>query len=136
MADYIGMARSNYFRVKDPQAFKALCERFNLELITQQDQQHGLLHGWLNENGGIPDFEPDADGGDGEEVDFMGELAEQLEPGWVAVAQEIGYEKMCYLNGYAVAVNSEGKQVEVAIQDVFQAARKAGLGELMTGAEY
>ena len=136
MADYIGMARSNYFRVRDPEAFAAFCERFNLTVITQQDQQHGELHGWMNEDGGIPDFDPDADGGDGEEVDFIGTLAEHLEPGWVAIAQEIGYEKMRYLNGYAVAVNSEGKQVEVVLQDIFQAARNAGLGDLMTGAEY
>ena len=37
---------------------------------------------------------------------------------------EIGHEKTCYLGGYAVAINSEGRQVSISLYDIYKLAQK------------
>lgn len=152
MANYEGYARSSYFKVKDPDAFKQLCRRWNLTAIEKEFPEHGLLHGFMEEDGnGLPDdrisdayidevlpLEDQEEAlrrNDEADYDFLGELAEHLEPGWVAVLEEVGHEKLRYLNAYTRAVNSKGETRELGMAQAFQPLT-AELGEFVTEALY
>lgn len=135
MADYIAQARSNYFKVKNEEQFRKFCERYGVEIIQSLpegkdgSQQFGFL---LYES--LPTGRTD-DGDEWIETDFIRELSEQLAEGEVAVVMEIGFEKMRYLNGYACAVNSKGKTVEIGLGEIYQRAKRT-FGVLPTEAEY
>jgi hypothetical protein len=135
MATYIASARSNYFKVKDAALFQKFCRQYGLEIIEpspdakNEERRYGFL---------IYDSLPAGRSDDSDgwiPTDFIQELAEQLAPGEVAVVMEVGSEKMRYLNGYACAVNSRGKTVELNLNQIYQQAKQR-FGILPTTAEY
>lgn len=130
--DCITMARSNYFKVKDPAAFKAFCDRMNCELI--QDRDNPDLYGFVCE-GGIPSYVWDEEADDEVDVDFVNELAKQLAPGAVAIYMEVGYEGHRSVGGIAVAVNSEGQTRNVDLCAIYELAEELTDGEI-TPCEY
>lgn len=134
MADYIGRYRSNYFAVKDREAFEQFCKRFNLERIT--DDKDKSLVGFLDSgfNGSIPVSIYNEEQDDNEDIDFLAELSTHLAPGHVAIVKEVGYEKMRYLVGLAFAVNSAGEQVKIDLYDIYEKAKP--LGKHITACEY
>lgn len=129
MANYYASARSNYFRVKDAEAFKAWAESRNLEVWDRTEEKDGRfgicpLNG---DDGGWPNcfYDEDAD----EYVDFelAAELGEHLAEGEVAILSEVGAEKLRYLNAYAVAVNWKGETKYVHLDDaIMEEAKKLG----------
>lgn len=135
MANYTAYFRSNYFAVKDVAQFQTFCTAFQLELITTTEDNQ-TLYGFLNEDseGGIPvtRFREATD--DGEEADFMSELAAHLLDDYVAIVMEIGYEKMRYLSGSAYAVNAKGEMMSVELDEIYE--RSASLGRKGTSCSY
>ena len=129
MANYVPFMRSNYFKVKDPQAFEAFCKKWDLELIKTPDPQdpQGQLFGCVN-NGetGLPCGYYDKEKDEFVEEDFMKTLSGHLCEGWVAVVREVGYEKMRYLVGFTVAVNSAGRSCVVDLDAIYDRARRLG----------
>lgn len=124
MANYYGNARSNYFKVKDVEAFKKeFIDKINgLEFI-----ENNVGVGFLvteNDCGGIPCCMVDPKDPDNiKDIDLAEELSKHLADGEVAIYQEVGAEKLRYLTGYAVAVNSKGETVTVSISDIYQMAK-------------
>lgn len=123
MANYYGVGRTNYFAVKDGEAFKADMAALPVEVITREDENGETLYGFMDAN-------PDGAGLDwsrfieledenGEpfhtdiDIDWTGLLASHLKDGWVAIIMETGAEKYRYMMGYAIAVNSKGETREV-----------------------
>ncbi len=134
MADYQAFARSNYFAVKDPEAFKRFVEGCGATLLTKTHRNF-TTYGFYAD--GIPDLEdPDVvNDVDYESVaSFMAELSNYLAEDWVAVVIEIGHEAVHYAIGLAVAVNSEGEVLYLSLDDIFDKA--CNLGEHITYAEY
>lgn len=138
MANYYGTARTNYFRVKDADAFNKWIEQFSgLETIVHETQGTvGILF-----DDGVPNYrcktEKDSEGNEQEveiEVDFMDELAEHLADDEVAVLQEAGAEKMRYINGYAIAINNKKETKQINLDDIYVFAKE--LGKNITRAEY
>lgn len=135
MANYIGLARSNYFAVRDEKKWEAFCERFELEPITSHHTGTGkVLRGFICQGNGIPTDIYDEARDTWIEIDFAAELSEQIEPGWVAIIQEIGYEKMRYLIGFAIAINHQNEQTQINLGNIYEDAD--WLGEFVTTAEY
>jgi hypothetical protein len=132
LADYIAIARSNYFYVKDRAAFNEFCQDNNLEVI--EDSETGQV-GFLRD-GSVPRAANVA-GPDGlfREQGFYGALATHLKKGSVAIVMEVGSEKFRYLNGYAVAVNSKGKTVEINLDEIYGRAKRLTSCEI-TSCEY
>jgi hypothetical protein len=106
MANYYATARSNYFKVKDLEAFKNWCRSLEIEPIDgdPDDDKTGLV--------AMISATPDGDGWPGcrvnenDEVvgiDLAAEFAAHLEDGWVAVLMEAGSEKSRYVAGWALA---------------------------------
>ena len=134
VANYVSQTRTNYFKVKDPEAFKAWCKTWITDMdVVPGSGEDGELYTIL-----IPGSPPDARRDDPEtewfEADFIEELAEHLEEEWVAVIMQIGHEKQRYVGGYAVAINSRGDHQTVNLDDIYVTAKE--LGEHITRAEY
>jgi hypothetical protein len=133
MANYIAMARSNYFRVKDVEAFK---KRFHgmqdMEVIEDSEGGVGLMcngeSAWPSD---LWDDEKDEYVG----YDFIEDLRTHLADGETCVLFEIGYEKMRYLVGVAFAFQNKGELLQTTLQQIYDEAEKH-FGKRPTPAEY
>jgi hypothetical protein len=134
MANYYGSSRSNYFKVKDNGKFEEFIDSMSLELIEDNVGRVGFLVN--DESGGIPYERYDEETDDYVEVDFDKELASHLQEDQVAIYQEVGAEKLRYLTGYSVAVNSKGEKATVSINDIYNIAEKELGGKDITLCEY
>lgn len=133
MANYVEIARSNYFHVKSVEAFKAFMNAFHG--ITVIDNGSGQVGFYSQE--GIPGWM--CDNGDGEEteIDFLHELSLHLQDGEVAIVTASGSEAMRYVSGYAVAVNNKGESRAVNIDAIYGLARElTNRPDDITRAEY
>lgn len=125
MANYISFSRSSYFKVKNEDDFKKFCDKWGVELISKEFNKE-TLYGFLGKDeGGIPAFYYDqkTDEWIDDQDGFIKDLSELLHPDWVAVIQEIGYEKMRYLVGYSLMIDSEGNTTVVNIDDIYKKVR-------------
>lgn len=129
MANYYASARSNYFRVKDIEAFEAAMHP-GIEVSYEGHVPDGhtpepgtriclLCHG----DGGWPSqIDSDPEDMDSELVDWdvLDAVAPHLTPGEWCVIQETGSDKLRYLIGYSRAINSKGQHITVNINDIFK----------------
>jgi len=119
MANYQGAARTNYFNVKDESAFRAWAAKFGLKVI-ESDGLLGLLPGDYADDGTFSVFDKEQD----DSLDICDEIAAHLADDSVAVVMEAGHEKLCYISGWAVAINSAGERVQIVLDDIYEAAAK------------
>ena len=142
MANYYASSRSNYFKVKDVDAFKKFCNKWGVEYIehvTEYSRKEGVpdktdgLVGFLGsdgDDGALPSSAmlTDADTGEEKELtqdDFFYELSTHLEKGQVAILMEAGAEKLRYINGWAIAITDKNKQVVVSLNDIYDLVRRS-----------
>jgi hypothetical protein len=116
MADWCGSSRSNYFKVKDQAAFKAWLSDIGDVSILQQKDDYFAVAG--DSFGGWPTHRGD----DCEPFDFAEELSGFLADNEIAVLIETGAEKLRYITGVAVAVDSRGKRTEIHLSDIYTQA--------------
>ncbi|MGD9697562.1 hypothetical protein [Acinetobacter sp.] len=141
MANYYASARSNYFAVKSEDDFKAFCERWNLEYISRKNHDDRILHGFLvtEGDGNLPIYlEVTNDDGTKEEIgfdQFVDELAEMLPDDEVAIIMEVGNEKLRYLAGFAMAINSKKKHIMVDLNTIYDLVEVA-TSKAVTRCEY
>jgi len=136
MANYYGQARTNYFLVKDAEAFKTEMANYPVNVIEQK----------IGEETGYGILDEDADGGGlpwslfNEDTDEYDDLVweviigQHLKDGEVCVLMETGAEKYRYLSGWAIAFNNKGETRRVDITDIYNLAKELGTG--ITPAEY
>lgn len=135
MANYYGNSRSNYFKVKDKEKFKNFLDlMYDMEYIEDSEGRVGFLVS--GEGGSIPCEIWDENADEYVELDFDRLLAQHLQDGEVAIYQEVGAEKLRYLVGYSIAVNSKGERVAVSINDIYRLAQEELGGENITLCEY
>lgn len=137
MADYQGKARSNYFLLRDAAARSALADfaaATDMELITTDDNplRAGLISN--SPNGSWPSSITVEESEETIDVEVPAHVSQWLAEGSVAIFMEIGAEKMRYLSGYAVAINSRGEEHAVSLSDIYE--RAAHLGSDVTQAAY
>lgn len=136
MSNYTAFCRTNYFRVRDPQAFREAMDALG-NITVHGDGEDGVC---LTDNdpdgGGWPTWTMDEDGNE-QEIDLPGIVAAHLAEGDVAVFMEIGWEKLRYLVGCAVAINAQGQRCHVSLDDIYRKAQRlVGRGGQVTRAEY
>lgn len=120
MANYNACCRSNYFKVKDKEKFKTFLQQLDLELIQDAEvKQVGFMT-----QAGLPSSFYDEEKAEDVEINFIDKLSKHLADDEVAIVMEVGYEKMRYLNGYAVAVNSKGEKFEISLGHINNLAAK------------
>ena len=126
MADWYGTCRSNYFRVKDFDAFKAMLEAYEAKLIKNTD---GLV-GFISEDffGSIPSRYIDGDedeGIDEENLSILDEIAEHLADNQVCIVMEAGAEKARFITGQAIAIAWNGETTRISLSDIYKEAQEA-----------
>ena len=143
MANYVGTARTNYFRVSDPAAFAAFLAKWGLQQLDGANGRVGFTTSdWSD--GGWPS-EPTPEWGEVQEPplacdeyagpELVADLAGLLVPGEVAVGLEVGSEKLCYLVSDAWAVNATGETRSLSLEE--EIMRRAGeLGQVVTDPTY
>jgi hypothetical protein len=139
MANYYGQARSNYFAVKDPEAFTTEMQKYPVKLITQETDGK-TLYGFLDkdDDGGanIWSYYGETEDGDGDyqDIEWTEVFKRHLVDGWVAILMESGAEKYRYIGGLASAYNNKGEVKTIMLYDIYELAK--GLGEHITEATY
>lgn len=139
MANYCGVARTNYVTVDDVEGLKKALEPWPIKVITNAAGQVGFL-----------DDDPDGCGwpswacdDDGNELDL--DVAEVIMPfvkeGEVLVLKESGHEKMQYVTGWSTAWVRRGNDVQyvqLSLNDIYRlAADKFGVAKKsISAAEY
>ena len=129
MADWYGTARSNYFKVRDNEAFKVFMQDLS-SMITEYNDADNTW--WIRAddygNGGFDwtiydeDFEPD------DSVNAMDEFASHLQEGEVAIFLEAGAEKLRYITGNALSIAWTGEITEINLADIYEfVAEKHGV---------
>lgn len=131
MANYIGTARTNYFRVKDVEYFKNSVKNYEVTVI-EKDGKVGLIDtSWY----GHFEFyllDEVTDTYD-QSTDLVKLVSKQLVDEEVAIFISAGAEKQVYLAGYSLAVNSKNKRVNIDLDDIYGLAKT--LGKNITRAE-
>ena len=114
MANFYGNCRSNYVRAKNPKRLKQILEEYDVNIIEQ-----GELIGFVSTcEGGMPYHnELACDICDDQRIPKL--LAE----GETFIMLEIGSEKERYYIGYAVAVNHDGRQCHVNLNEIYSRAK-------------
>lgn len=138
MANYEEAARTNYFRVKDRAAFDKDFETIPYVEVWNKpgDPQMvavGADDGWPSYR--IIEDDHSSDWYEGEDIDIADVISKHLPEGEVAVVMASGREKLRYVTGYAIAVDHTGRQVTIALNDIYDLAKKE-FGVTPTFAEY
>jgi len=139
MANYIGTARSNYFAVKDPEAFVNEMNKYPVEVITKE-QDGIVLYGFIDEDpdGGanIWAYYPEDEYGESdiEDIEWEEVFKRHLQDEWVAIIMECGAERHRYLGGFAGAYNNKGETKVITLPDIYELA--TNLGSNITQAYY
>ena len=135
MANWYGTARSNYFRVKDEEAFKKdMADLAGVDVGEREEPGEtavrrfaifdGYGDGWPTPTRDLFDAEGDRVGE--EEVDLFDFVASHLAEGSVAIFMESGSEKQRYVTGFALAINHLGKTISVDLDDIYDKVEEAG----------
>lgn len=128
MANYLGQGRTNYFRVKDAEAFTNEFASYDVEIITSVVDGE-TLYGFLDQSVDGAGFSwslYDEETEDYTDIDYLDAVSKHLVDGEVCVLIEVGWEKYRYLNGSARAVNSKGEQTQVSLTDIYEQAKELG----------
>jgi hypothetical protein len=126
MSHYVAVARSNYFNVRDVDALvDALPDC--IELVKgDRPATRGLVALLSRGDGGWPTSIYDEDSDEDVEIDVARIVAAHLVDGSVAILEEVGFEKLRYLVGYATAVNAAGETRTVSLTDLEELAKQLG----------
>jgi len=127
MANYYAAWRSNYFKVKDAQAFKEWADHMPDVRVCHKDggddidnaDLYAVMQNEYTDGAGIPSFFWDEETDESIDIDFAGELAKHLQDGEVAILMESGAEKLRYITGYAVAIKSDGSRHSINLDDIY-----------------
>ena len=124
--------------MKDRKRFEEFCKKWGLTLIEKCEKEPTGLVGFIVEEGdgfgGLPSGYVDEETEDYVEADAVEELALHLKAGEVAIVMECGAEKLRYVSGWAVAINSKGERETVDLCQIYDKAKT--LGKNMTRCEY
>jgi hypothetical protein len=136
MANWIGSARTNYFRVKDVEAFKTWAAAASL-VVFERDGRHGVHS--EDEYGGWPEIVFDDVSTDAHRAfDIAHELAQHVADGEIVVCVEAGAEKLRYITGKAIAfrASTDGPEtIAITLDDIYDLAAQKW-GERPSAAEY
>lgn len=137
MANYYGKTRSNYFFVKDVEAFKTELSKYPVEII-EQEKDGKTLYGFIDRDidgaGNVEYYFDEETNNNSEDLDWSDFFKRHLADGWVAIIVETGSEKYRYLVGNAVAYNNKGEEIAISLEDIYTLAGQ--LGNNITRAEY
>ena len=135
MANYYGVGRTNYFRVKDEAAFLSDLEEIEGVRIHDEIRKDGQRWFMLmddNDDGWCLSWKDERK--DAAEIWLPEVIARHLIDDEVAIIMESGHEKHRYVSGWAVAINNKGDFKQLTLNDIYDLAKE--LGPNITDASY
>ena len=135
MANYYGVGRTNYFRVKDEAAFLSDLEEIEGVRIHDEIRKDGQRWFMLmddNDDGWCLSWKDERK--DAAEIWLPEVIARYLIDDEVAIIMESGHEKHRYVSGWAVAINNKGDFKQLTLNDIYDLAKE--LGPNITDASY
>lgn len=129
MANYGGFGRTNYFKVKDAEAFKAAAAPFG-DVHEGKDDTMCVLA--TSESGDFDAWDEETD----EECSLADILPDHLADGEIVVLMGAGAEKLRYISGWAIAVHSSGEIERLTLSDIYAQAQEAWPDASITEATY
>jgi hypothetical protein len=125
--DYYGTARTNYFRVKNAQAFKDAVEKISgLSYEIRRVENAAMFgiftnnqYGWIEE---YYDEETDSD----VSIDWDKFFKTHLHKDSVAIMRDVGNEEQRYLHGHTIAWNANGDKKIICLDDIYALATELG----------
>lgn len=140
MANWYGTARSNYFKVRDLEAFK---EEFgDMCRIVERDGMVAVFPDDTTDDGSFPSTRlvvvesGDEETEDYEDFDFVEAVSEHLTEDSIAVFMCAGAEKQRYISGWAVAIDHKGEREELVLRDIHRLAAKRWPYSTVTDCSY
>ncbi len=134
MANYYESARSNYFFVKDIEAFEKELEGSSLEITKKQIGDLTQVCLLADEEVGFPEGKYDPETFESIELDWSDIFKRHLADNQVAIIMGAGAEKLRYINGWAEAFNNKGESRAINLMQIYKLAEE--LGSEITRAEY
>lgn len=124
MANWYGLGRTNYVRVRDRAALDSWIEQIGVSVEIFEKGDLIALSGYESDDGDLPSWYEDEDGE--EHDDFLGEfVADHLHPEDVLVYMSCGAEKARYASGHASAYMVGKPIVFINLDDIYGIAAKA-----------
>ena len=118
MANWYGTCRSNYFKVKDLEAFLTMLSKYGVTHITEGEELHGFI---ANGDGYVPEYwDQETD----EQFYIIDEIAAHLEVNEVCIVIEAGAEKACYITGAAYAISWTDERHTITLNDIYAEAQE------------
>ncbi len=120
MSNYYAACRSNYLKVKDPDAFKVWADSSQLEVW----EHNGTfaIGGADPDGAGWPSAIYDEAKGEYTEINVAGELQAHLADGQVAILMESGAEGARYIVGVAQAITPGKPVITISLDDIYEIA--------------
>lgn len=134
MANYYESARSNYFFVKDIEAFEAELNGSGLEITKKTIGDLTQVCLLADMENGFPSEKYDPDTFDSIELDWADIFKRHLVDNQVAIIMGAGAEKLRYIIGWAIAFNNKGESKSIDLNDIYDLAKE--LGSEVTTATY
>lgn len=132
MADPVSYARTNWFRVKDEESFRAWAAEISGVRVVCTEGYFALIA--EDDGGGFPSAYFDEKTQEEYEFDIVAELSDRLAEDSVAVFVTVGHERMRSLWGFARAINSNGLEVSIDLDAIFvMAADELGPPDTVKG---
>jgi hypothetical protein len=133
MANYYASCRSNYFNVKNDEAFiEAMSAVPSIELC--RTKNGFAILGSCPDGSGWPSWAYDEETDTDIEIDLPDIVSKHLVDNDVAIFMESGAEKLRYISGWAEAINNKGERKSISLSQIYDLA--AELGTSVTHAEY
>jgi hypothetical protein len=123
MAQLVAKSRTNYFRVKDVDVFR---ESMNTCSLTVRQSEDGRVCVLAEDTdcGLWPTSIYDETLDDDVHVDVASLIAGHLERGQVCIIQEISYERLRSLTGWAMAINADGEERFIELSSIMSLAKE------------
>lgn len=125
MANWYGIARTNYVKVKDVDALTKFLDDSSIEIHVHPMMPDYVMFSpdSMSDYGG---FEYQTYDEDNNEVEFTwaDDIAPHLCEGQILVVHQVGWEKLRYLTGFAIAVAWDGRMTDLSINDIYEKARE------------
>jgi len=138
MSNYYATARSNYFGIKDKEAFKEALKEIpiQIEFKNAPYQNIAAIFATCETDGAWPSNYENSEGEDAE-INWNELIHPHLQDNHICILQEVGAEKLCYLTGWAIAFNNKGEEIYLSLYDIVDLAeQKFGKSAIITGPEY
>lgn len=143
MANYCCTTRTNYFRVKDPEAFREFMGRVHgcedsVELFTREDDVGNTRFGFGLYSGiyGLENAEADETTYDAYDS-FIEGLKQHVAEDDAIIILEAGNEKLRYVTGMATIVTAkEYQHLDITMRAQAEAAKMLGNKNWITSCEY